>query len=355
MVDRRDVEKLTADQRTIVELALDELRAEVARWDLSDPRDVREALFEIVPALVREYGDIAADAAAEWYEDVRPGGRFTARTVESIPLDEIQADLGYHTRNLAGMPAPEILASLSGAMQRHIAYSARETIARNVEIDPLEPRFARVPTGAKTCAWCDMLSSRGFVYRTRESAGESAKFHPEDDCQIVPEWEAERAHIDGYDPDAAYDRYLRARAEVEADGLPATDKEIARRLRDMHPHQYTDSRLVPSLLTDTDAGWPGSIKPVTPGRWRHVLKRHNPLSGRASRFPEGTSDYEIARIIRDVLTAPDATAPHVRYSNVQNYSRLIRGREYLVGVTTLKDGTRRISTAFPPEPGNGIL
>ncbi len=73
-------------------------------------------------------------------------------------------------------------------------------------------RFARVPVG-DTCPWCKMLGSRGFVYRSREAAGDMRSFHSSCDCKIAVEGE----DVPGYDPDALMDLYLRAREAAESD------------------------------------------------------------------------------------------------------------------------------------------
>lgn len=40
-------------------------------FDLSNPTRVRNALLQLVPALVDKYGELAASVAVEWYESVR--------------------------------------------------------------------------------------------------------------------------------------------------------------------------------------------------------------------------------------------------------------------------------------------
>lgn len=47
--------------------------------------------------------------------------------------------------------------------------SARLTTQRNMRMDPVSPRWARVPKG-ETCEFCLMLASRGWVYLSEESA-----------------------------------------------------------------------------------------------------------------------------------------------------------------------------------------
>ena len=65
-------------------------------------------------------------------------------------------------------------------------------------------RWARVPI-AESCMWCIMLGSRGFVYRSAESAGVSAgHYHSNCDCRIIPSFAEPFARMLGYDEDALY-------------------------------------------------------------------------------------------------------------------------------------------------------
>ena len=85
-------------------------------------------------------------------------------------------------------------------------------------------RFARVPSGGRTCAFCAMLASRGFVYHTAETAGSMNRYHNDCRCEIVPGFDDDTI-IDGYDPDALYEDYARARDE--AGDNPSTSDILA--------------------------------------------------------------------------------------------------------------------------------
>ena len=263
MTTRRDVEQLRSATGRLVDL----IRADLARLfrslDLGRPEVARDELLEAVPALVREYGEMAAVVAAEWYEEIRAaqiGGAYVARlgTIlpEAAPITSVRYAAGHlfdrvletvdGVGNLVTLKKPadhaKALAVLSGSLQRHVLYSSRDTVARNVRLDPARPRFGRIPSGAKTCAWCEIMSSRGFVYYTEASAGDSDgtgfgdDFHDSCDCQVVAEFDRERHHIEGYDPDAMYDRYLAARKESGSGDV----NEIAAALRRLYPDHYTD-------------------------------------------------------------------------------------------------------------------
>lgn len=238
MTTRADVTRLSAAQRRLVALAQGELTAFFGTLDLSRPGAVRDALVEIVPLLVREYGDLASAAAAEWYEQIRPQAGFNARTVPAAPAEAVIGSTRALAGSLWGDSPRDALSAIQGAMQRHISYSGRATVARNVSLDPLNPRYGRVPSGGKTCAWCTMLASRGFVYDTKESAGIIADhYHDDCDCQVVAEFDREQHHIEGYDPDGMYGQYMQARDAANS-GDP---KVIASKMRELFPDAFTDS------------------------------------------------------------------------------------------------------------------
>lgn len=82
----------------------------------------------------------------------------------------------------------------------------RQMVRSNMKNDPDRPRWARVPKGFYTCAFCLMLASRGFKYRSQHSAGleQGAKglenyYHEHCDCEVVPQWGAKELKLKGYD------------------------------------------------------------------------------------------------------------------------------------------------------------
>lgn len=82
----------------------------------------------------------------------------------------------------------------------------RQMMRSNMKNDPDEPRWARVPRGFYTCAFCLMLASRGFVYESQHSAGLElgAKglenyYHEHCDCEVVPQWGAKKLKLKGYE------------------------------------------------------------------------------------------------------------------------------------------------------------
>jgi hypothetical protein len=84
----------------------------------------------------------------------------------------------------------------------------RDTIVESAHKD--NAAYARVPEPG-ACKFCLKLASRGFVY-SKSSVGDSKKFHGKCRCNAVPVWDETRARVEyGYDPDALYDLYRKAR------------------------------------------------------------------------------------------------------------------------------------------------
>lgn len=246
MTTRNDVERLSGASARIVTLARRDLAAAFGSLNLANPEAVRDALLEIVPALVREYGDVAATVSAEWYEEVRAGqvgGSYFAQTADTFPDGQMAATVRREAGHLWSDNQAKALAALSGSLQRFVLYSSRETVARNVQRDPARPRYGRVPRGARTCAFCSLLASRGFVYHSERTAGQFDDWHDDCRCAVVMEWDAEGHHIEGYDPDALYDKYMAAR-DATGSGDPNT---ILAAMRRMYPNDFTDGVVAPSM------------------------------------------------------------------------------------------------------------
>lgn len=232
MTTRADVDRLGRAQSRVTALVRADLEAFFASLSLSNPAAARDALLEFVPILVSEYGTVSATVAAEWYEEVRArdvGGLYTARLGDLTPDEAVRGGVRYAAGHLWTDNPQMTLAVLSGAVQRYVQYGGRDAVARNVAADPKRPRFARVPRGQTTCAFCTMTASRGFVYHSESSAGVSDKFHDDCDCQVVMSWDRDTPHIEGYDPDRLYELYSSARGSDFYDTA-----DILARMREMH-------------------------------------------------------------------------------------------------------------------------
>lgn len=224
----------------VVDLARRDLNAFWTGLDLTSPDTVRDALLAYLPALVSTYGDVASTIAADWYDTVRPAGargRFTALTVSGETDAAAVGTVRYAAGHLYTETPAAALPVITGAVQRYVAGNARTTIATNVKRDPSKPRYARIPQGGHTCAWCTLLSSRGFVYHSEDLAGgDGHDFHDDCHCAIVADWSKDPA-IAGYHPGRAYELYAEARDSPLGGN---DDRTIAAAMRRLHPDLFTD-------------------------------------------------------------------------------------------------------------------
>lgn len=192
-----------------------DLLAFLASVDLARPARVADELFEFVPALIAQYGDIAATMAAEWYDEMRAAegvpGRFRASPAGLALPDQVNGRLGYATRSTGPLWAGDsatLTAFLSMMANEYALQPGRETVMQAAHKD--KAAYARVPEPG-ACDFCLMLASRGFVY-SKDTAGDSNKFHGKCRCNILPSWDETRARVEyGYDPDALYDQYRAAK------------------------------------------------------------------------------------------------------------------------------------------------
>lgn len=262
MVSRDSIEQHRAAAAGLSELVAAELAAYFAALDLSRPEAVRDALLEFLPLLIAEYGQVAQALAMEWYEQLRfesgetSGFLVTAPPAPSITPERVEAKVRYLAAKL-WTPEPEkILSGLSTASDKYVKQFGRDTVSWNAQQEGAG--YARVPTGAKTCAFCLVQASRDAVYFSRESAGDlegtgfGDDFHGDCDCEVVRIGSSDD-YPPGYLPDDYYDMYrvghdaVRTDPEVIAfmDSLDPNDKNrlikgVAFALRREFPDQLKD-------------------------------------------------------------------------------------------------------------------
>lgn len=197
-------------------------RADLVVWwrtlDVSDAQAATAALQAFLPDLVAVYGDTAAAVAADYFDQLRAeaatGGRaYRAVVAEPVPVGQAQAVARWGAGPLFRTQSDpnQSLRLLSGAVQRLVLQAGRDTVARNILRDPARPRWARVPGGRTPCAFCRMVSSRGAVFLTAQSAGQDNQWHDGCTCQPVPVWQGQELP---YDADTLHQQYLTARAEA---------------------------------------------------------------------------------------------------------------------------------------------
>ena len=247
-ITRSDVDTLSKAQQAVIAEAKRELGKAWAETEGMDPAQRRDALIDLVQAIIHKYGLGDSQAAATWYEIVR--SRWFDDSFEVEPWEQdpnADARLVRAIRAKANMLFPEdpgynpeaYLSYLNGLVDRNVHSHGQLTVAHNVKRDHRGVRYARVPSGGETCQFCFMLCSRGYVYRSADSGSFHA--HANDRCELVPQFKAGTAKVKGYDPDKMADLWVEASDAVGSYDGDASGKlnQTFAILRANHPELFT--------------------------------------------------------------------------------------------------------------------
>lgn len=344
-----DVQQLARTQNRAGDVAERRLRALWKRMPLDDLGTLEDALYQLYPRLVEESAEVASSAALEWYETQREAEGIAKAYSPTMPaglVDKEDAEkiVGAALRDLrAGVGRAKVLTRLTDGARKLISDAGRATTQHAAEHDPKTPRYARVPTGAETCAWCMLWASRGFVYKSEETA-QFKRSHFKCDCQIVPSWD-KRPRVRGYDSKRYERMYQQAVDDLADEGARTDDiKTITARMRELFPDQLTDGRtpqrvssdgtlqrseidkdrsralatlqergltpgaarrLPPREMTQAPKDWPEGLPPLRAKEWRHTLyglrRSGGHLSGYGWRF--GRTEFPADWTPDDILQA----------------------------------------------------
>ena len=263
---------LTPQQRRKLELdlndlyddyvdALDRLQKQAGNdvsgmvWDGDSP--------EVVKEMMKKYSDAASQLSNDYYQHVRDtwsqysGYDMPDYDPKLLDPDRViwQIEGGYADTDFNGLTYKQVKNGQSKAgktiddlwptfgsdetkayhyASEIVRVAARLTTQRTALTDPTQPKYARVPTGPYTCAFCVMCASRGFAYWNEDTAGKFKPFHKNDDCRIIPSWGA--AKLKHYDQ--RYYMSMYEAAKNKASGTSAN--EICAEMRRLYPDKLTD-------------------------------------------------------------------------------------------------------------------
>lgn len=214
MASETQVREFSAANSRLRRSAAAEVRALVAGLRLiEDYEQVRDLLLEVMPTLVGDTGDMAAEVAAEFYESARAAAGAAARPL-NLPSRPTVEQVRASTRWSLGplfergdwMASTARLAQVTDRLAIEMGDTLVQTNARRSGA-----RWAWVPNG-QCCAWCTLKASRGPVYTT-QSAAEAGR-HADCDCTSVPIWTPD--DLPGhYDPADYYDDYMAGRQAAD--------------------------------------------------------------------------------------------------------------------------------------------
>ena len=197
----------------------------------SSPEVVRNAFLDAMPQIVGTYGAASAEVAAEYFEQLTG---YSADPVDALNVDQVHGAVRYRAGALWGDQNREFVAGLLVDVDKYVKAFGRGTIYDNG--DRRGVRYARIPSGDKTCAFCTVLASRDVLYLTRRSAGERGsgnEFHGDCDCEVTPVRDASELP-EGVDE--LYAVYESARDESGSGDL----NDIVATARRQNPDMFTD-------------------------------------------------------------------------------------------------------------------
>lgn len=218
-------------QKTISNRAKSAVRALWTDVRGNAPDVVRNVFLDAMPQIVGTYGDASAEVAAEYFEEL------TGISAEpsSGPVDgQIAAQVRYRAGGLWTPKPQDALAGFLMDADKFVKAFGRDTIYDNA--DRRGVRYARIPSGSKTCAFCMVLASRDAVYLSQRSAGGMGNdYHGYCDCTVTPV--RDRSDLpEGYDSDELLAIYKNARDEAGSDNL----NDIVEKARRQNPDMFTD-------------------------------------------------------------------------------------------------------------------
>lgn len=196
------------------------IRATISNNPGMSVAELRDEAIDAIDSSLYAFGDQASELALDLFEEIVVDGYgLDADTVieDVIDPDMIGGGVRYSARRLVEGDTEAFTRDVADLTRYYIKRSAMETMERNCHRNDL--RYARVPSGRETCAFCFMLSSRGFVYRSEQTAGHAHAYHENCDCVIVPGFEGldPTDQVEGYDPDGMLDRWNECQAAAGSD------------------------------------------------------------------------------------------------------------------------------------------
>ena len=190
ILTRAELLSYTGSLKTITQLARAELTDDLAKIvsSTTDADAIHAALDTLTPALIQKYGKAAGSASTQLWNYIyeHDTGAYGNAVVYMNTYEEyakaMAIDSNYAFSEGDDTDTDKATSFVADTMIHNILGSARSTMTQNSVYSAAHgttTKYARVPQGAYTCAFCLMLASRGFVYASEESAGEFDQYHKE--------------------------------------------------------------------------------------------------------------------------------------------------------------------------------
>ena len=195
----------------------------------------RDAIIDEVYARCSVNASIAAELADEFFSQVAAAEAFPVALAphQDTSLEAVDARVRSAAKVLfAAKPNKAAFVNrMESFIERQVSMAANDAMADNVEAArnrKVDLRYARMTASPEPCGFCFMLSSRGFVYRTRFDAGDGHRFHSNCKCRVVPGIDG-KTRVEGYDPEGMQQRWAMCRKTCGSDDAKSIIKECETR------------------------------------------------------------------------------------------------------------------------------
>lgn len=219
---RKEVEQASRDARNYIQAITDAYRIAYPEASVAE---VRNYTLDAINDAVNVFGGQSMLIANNFFVEIARDAGVDVETELYNTFDPSKAE--DKVRYLAKSIVEDEIETFNGKVRDLTAFyvkrEAFENLYRNCKKNGV--RYARVPSGRETCAFCFMLASRGFVYWSEEDAGGAGhKYHSNCDCIIVPGFHKdsgldEDAQIEGYKPSELRERYRKCYDAINPDGF----------------------------------------------------------------------------------------------------------------------------------------
>lgn len=224
---RSFVENYTSQLHNLTEIAQSKLAGALASLNVDSP-NFRNSVAGLFEYHARVSAEAAAEIATAFYRGA--SAYLTGVVPEVEAISGFESDAAYAAA-YAIEDSTASQADMTSQLGRALGYqinSAAGRASRNCgKQDKRRPRFARVPTGTETCAWCISTAGLGFHYMSEETASHT---HSGCDCRIVPSWGS--SLVEGYDPDSYADYWRAANSRRQSGDIPEDVQQRIDRARD---------------------------------------------------------------------------------------------------------------------------
>lgn len=253
MLSRAAFDRYDRQVRNIADGAADYTRRMVSAYLGQNPdasvAECREFAREVMAEAVRIYGDASATAAADYYDSVMEkasNGAKPALLHSEVDAEQVEKVARYQAGMLIKGDTQGFVKECGSYASDATRQAANRTMLENARRDGKRGvRYARITTGAENCAFCYMLASRGFVYKSDKSAVLFGHNHRGCNCEVVPSTDADG--LEGYDPDGMRERMALMERQT---GLSFADLSASRELSEfmaLHDRDWLLTGKVPDI------------------------------------------------------------------------------------------------------------